>query len=162
MNPFFSGPQIVSLIVALAVLGLAVAGIVWVGRVIRGELGSSGTRGTDPRRPAAPKRVPPAMMKKEPIVHGQAAPPVPVAAVAAVVPVAPAAPALPADVPPAMRALLDAEKPRFWCPMCGTELQLPTFPPLVSRCSNCGKKSAIRAEEGGRYVVIVSPPPTLS
>jgi hypothetical protein len=158
-NAFFSGPQLVSLIIAFAVLGLAVAGILWMGRVIRGELGSSGTRGTDPRRPAAPKRVPPAMMKKEPIVRGQAAPAVPVAAV---VPVAPAARALPVDVPPAMRAILDAERPRFWCPMCGTELQLPTFPPLVSRCSTCGKKSAIRAEEGGRYVVNVSPPPKLS
>lgn len=173
MNAFFSGPQIVSLIIALALLGLALAGIVWVGRVIRGELGSSGTRGADSKGSATAKRVPPAMMRKEAVAQSQAAPAVPGAVVAPVVPAAPAAQAssvapvasaalaLASDIPPAMREILNAEKPRFWCPLCGTELQLPTFPPLVSRCSRCGMKSVIRAEEGGRYVVIVSPPPKL-
>ena len=69
------------------------------------------------------------------------------------------APALPADLPPGMVALLNAEKLRIWCPMCGTELHLPTFPPLLARCEKCGMKSAVRAEEGGRYVLNVSPPP---
>jgi DNA-directed RNA polymerase subunit RPC12/RpoP len=58
-----------------------------------------------------------------------------------------------------MLAILNAEKLRVWCSMCGTELQLPTFPPLLARCTNCGMKSAVRGEEGGRYVVLVSPPP---
>jgi hypothetical protein len=146
MNPFFSGPQIVSLFIALAVIGLAVAGILWVGRVIRGELGSPGGRDADPSKPGAPRHVSPAMNRPEPAVSKPSPP----------------AAAIAADVPPAMRAILDAEKLRVWCPMCGTELQLPTFPPLVSRCSTCGKKSVIRAEEGGRYVVIVSPPPKMS
>jgi hypothetical protein len=73
----------------------------------------------------------------------------------------PTPPALPADIPPAMLAILNAEKFRVWCPMCGTELKLPTFPPLLARCASCGMKSAIRGEEGGRYIVIVSPPPNL-
>jgi hypothetical protein len=112
-------------------------------------------------------------MRKEAVSQSQAAPAVPGAVVAPVVPAAPAAQAssvapvasaalaLASDILPAMREILNAEKPRFWCPLCGTELQLPTFPPLVSRCSRCGMKSVIRAEEGGRYVVIVSPPPKL-
>ena len=213
MNSIFSGPQLAYLIIALVVLGLAFAGIVWVGRTIRGELGSGGTRGGNSGGLNALAQVPPAMMK-EAIARGlvvpsqlagmtemertflfaslkqklaaaaaseAAAPPVaatktspiaapviapvaaPIAAPVASPPTPPApkapAPALPADIPPAMLAILNAEKLRVWCPMCGTELQLPTFPPLLARCTACGMKSAVRAEEGGRYVVNVSPPP---
>lgn len=199
MNAIFNGPPLAYLIIALVVLGLAFAGIVWVGRMIRGELGSGAARGGDPAGLAMLEQVPPAMMK-EAIARGLVVPsqlagmtaiertflfaslkqrlasteptaPVsaPVAAPTAVhvAPPTPApapmppAPALPAGVPPAMLAILNAEKLRVWCPMCGTELQLPTFPPLLARCTNCGMKSAIRSEEGGRYVVLVSPPPKL-
>jgi len=202
MNSIFSGPQFAYLIVAVIVLGLAFAGIVWVGRTIRGELGS-GSRGGSTGSLAMLEQVPPAMMKEAiarglvvpsqlagmtemertflfaslkqklaAAADGQAAappptpafaPPIMPAAVPAATPPEPArpAPVLPADLPPGMVALLNAEKLRIWCPMCGTELQLPTFPPLLARCANCGMKSAVRSEEGGRYVVNVSPPPKL-
>jgi hypothetical protein len=210
MNSIFSGPQLSYLIIAVIVLGLAFAGIVWVGRMIRGELGSGSARGGNSGSLNALAQVPPAMMK-EAIARGLVVPsqlagmtemertflfaslkqklatvaakegtaPVVVAAaptthVAAAIaapiaaPVAPptaaptpVAPAMPADIPPAMLAILNADKLRVWCPMCGTELQLPTFPPLLARCATCGMKSAVRAEEGGRYVVNVSPPPKL-
>jgi hypothetical protein len=195
MNANFSGPPLAYLIIALVVLGLAFAGIVWVGRMIRGELGSGAARGGDPAGLAMLEQVPPAMMK-EAIARGlvvpsqlagmtaiertflfaslkqrlaSTEPTAPVAAPTAVHVASPTsapapmppAPALPAGVPPAMLAILNAEKLRVWCPMCGTELQLPTFPPLLARCTNCGMKSAVRSEEGGRYVVLVSPPPKL-
>ena len=197
MNSLFSGPQIASLVISIVVLGLAALGMVWVGRMIRGALGSGAERGGDPMGLAALEQITPAMMKEAIarglVVPSQLAAMTPMerkfvfaslkqklaaaaaaealAAAHAAPPVAPAAQApapkpssaaLPADVPPGMLALLNAEKVRAWCPMCGTELQLPTFPPLLARCTNCGMKSAIRAEEGGRYVVNVSPPPKLS
>ena len=212
MNSIFSGPQLAYLIIAVIVLGLAFAGIVWVGRTIRGELGSGAAHGGSTGSLAMLEQIPPAMMK-EAIARGlvvpsqlagmtemertflfaslkqklaaaartEGAPPAahttaPAPAVApAVAPAAapivahppashaaPApprpAPALPADLPPGMVALLNAEKLRVWCPMCGTELQLPTFPPLLARCGSCGMKSAIRSEEGGRYILNISPP----
>ena len=236
MNAIFSGPQLAYLLIALVVLGLAFAGIVWVGRMIRGELGPGASRGGNSAGLAMLGQISPAMMKEaiakglvvpsqlagmteaermflfaslkqklapaapvvpaaEPDVVPVVAPVAPVVAplapvvaplapvVAPVAPVAPVAapvtapavvpvvppspaqkptpPALPADIPPAMLAILNAEKFRVWCPMCGTELKLPTFPPLLARCASCGMKSAIRGEEGGRYIVIVSPPPNL-
>jgi hypothetical protein len=190
MNSIFSGPQFAYLIIAAAVFGLALAAIVWVGRTIRGELGSGAARGGNSGSLAMLEQIPPAMMK-EAIARGLVVPsqlagmtemertflfaslkqkltsvsdsaPAPVApkAPAAVAPHSPA-PTLPADLPPAMAAMLNAEKLRVWCPMCGTELQLPTFPPLLARCATCGMKSAIRTEMGGRYIVNVSPPPKL-
>lgn len=201
MNSIFSGPQLAYLVFALVVLGLGFAGIVWVGRIVRGELGSDAARGRDSDGLAGLamlEQIPPAMMK-EAIARGLvvpsqlagmtnaertflfaslkqklsanvgADPPAPPAAwvepAGSSVPTAAAAAtrppdaALPADLPPAMLAILNAEKLRVWCPMCGTELQLPHFPPLLARCANCGMKSAIRSEEGGRYTLIVSPPP---
>jgi hypothetical protein len=198
MNSLASGPQLAYLIIALVVLGLAVAGMLWVGRTIRGELRTGAARGADPGGLAMLEQIPPAMMKeaiarglvvpsqlagmtamertflfaslRQKLAAGDQEP-----AVAAAVPVAapvtppvpspaptPPSPVLPADVPPGMLAMLNAEKLRVWCPMCGTELQLPSFPPLVARCTHCGMKSAIRAEEGGRYVVNVTPPPKLT
>lgn len=176
-----NGPQFVYLVIAFIVLGLAIAGMVWVGKVIRGELGSGAERGANNAGLAMLEQISPAMMK-EAIAKGLVVPsqlagmtemertflfaslkqqlaPSPAPAPAAAP--RPAA-VVPADVPPAMLAILNAEKFRAWCPMCGTELQLPTFPPLLARCTNCGMKSAIRNEEGGRYVVIVSPPPKVS
>jgi hypothetical protein len=196
MNAILSGPQFAYLFIALVVLGLAFAGIVWVGRMIRGELGPGASRGGDSAGLAMLGQISPAMMKeaiaKGLVVPSQlagmteaermflfaslkqklaaaavapAAAPVAAPAVVPVVPPAPAQepalPALPADIPPAMLAILNAEKFRVWCPMCGTELKLPTFPPLLARCAICGMKSAIRSEEGGRYIVNVSPPPKL-
>lgn len=199
MNSIFSGPQFAYLIVAVIVLGLAFAGIVWVGRTIRGELGGGAARGGNTGSLAMLEQIPPAMMKeaiarglvvpsqlagmtemertflfgslKQKLAAAQtetpAAPPMP-ASVPAPVPVAPAAtatpvpPSLPADLPPAMAALVNAEKLRIWCPMCGAELQLPTFPPLLARCGKCGMKSAVRKEEGGRYILNISPPPKTS
>ena len=196
MNSIFSGPQFGYLIIAVIVLGLSFAGIVWVGRTIRGELGSGAARGASGGSLNMLAQVPPAMMKeaiarglvvpsqlagmtemertflfaslKQKLAAGSAATPAapvvePAAApvVTAIAPSAPTAPAsaLPPDLPPAMVAILNADKLRVWCPMCGTELQLPTFPPLLARCSSCGMKSAVRSEEGGRFVVNVSPPP---
>jgi hypothetical protein len=180
MNSASSGSQFVYLIIAVVVLGLSFAGIVWVGRMIRGELGASGQRGANSAGLAMLEQISPAMMK-EAIAKGLVVPsqlasmteaermflfaslkqklattqmPVPAPK--------PPAPPLPADLPTGMVAMLNSEKLRVWCPMCGTELQLPTFPPLIARCTNCGMKSAIRTEEGGRYVVNVSPPPKLS
>lgn len=222
MNSIFSGPQLAYLIIAVIVLGLAFAGIVWVGRTIRGELGSGAARGGSGGSLAVLEQIPPAMMKEAiarglvvpsqlagmtemertflfrslkqklalaPQTEGQTAgagggdatapAALPVAARVAPPAVAPnaapiAAPApvatspshsgaaLPADLPPGMIALLNAEKLRIWCPMCGTELQLPTFPPLLARCGKCGMKSAVRKEEGGRYTLNISPPPKTS
>jgi hypothetical protein len=201
MNALFSGPQLAYLIIAFVVLGLAFAGIVWVGRMIRGELGSGTARGDDAAGLSMLEQVPPAMMK-EAIARGLVVPsqlagmtqvertflfaslkqklaaatqpaavepPVaPTVARTAASPVVPPPPAakpqavIPADIPTGMAAILNAEKFRAWCPLCGTELQLPTFPPLLAKCATCGMKSAIRTEEGGRYVVIVSPPPKLT
>ncbi len=202
MSTVFSGSQLVYLIIAFVVLGLSFAGIVWVGKTIRGELGASGQRGANNAGLKMLEQISPAMMK-EAIAKGlvvpaqlasmteaermflfaslkqklaatqpeSTAPVVAARAVAAPEPAPSPAPslpaakltaiALPADIPAGMAALLNAEKFRAWCPMCGTELQLPTFPPLLARCTNCGMKSAIRQEEGGRYVVNVSPPPKL-
>ena len=194
MNSILSGPQFAYLIIAVVVLGLAFAGIVWVGRTIRGELGSGASRGGSGGSMAMLEQIPPAMMK-EAIARGLVVPtqlagmtemertflfaslkqklaaakgetpapaatnsPAPVAARPPAPPVHPV-PALPANLPPGMVALLNAEKLRIWCPMCGTELQLPTFPPVLARCGKCGMKSAVRSEEGGRYIVNVSPPP---
>jgi len=208
MNAIFSGPQLAYLLISLVVLGLSFAGIVWVGRMIRGELGPGASRGGDSAGLAMLGQISPAMMKEaiaqglvvpsqlagmteaermflfaslkqklaaatvapaaEPVVVPVVVPvaaPITAPAVVPVVPPAPAQkptpPALPADIPPAMLAILNAEKFRVWCPMCGTELKLPTFPPLLARCATCGMKSAIRSEEGGRYIVNVSPPPKL-
>ncbi len=191
MNSLFSGPQLAYLIIAVIVLALAFAGIVWVGKMIRGELGSAGARGGDPAGLAMLEQIPPAMMK-EAIARGLVVPaqlagmsemertflfaslkqklatsspasvPAPVAAPVPVAPPAPVAATIPVPLPPAMASILDAEKLRVWCPMCGTELPLPVFPPLIARCSNCGMKCAVRADEGGRYVVNVSPPPKIS
>ncbi len=202
MSSIFSGPQLSYLIIAVVVLGLAFAGIVWVGRTIRGELGGGATGGATPAGLKMLEQIPPAMMK-EAIARGLVVPAQlagmsdmertflfaslkqklagEIAAVAAPIATAPAAqaapitppitapitphvpaPAIAVDIPAAMQAILSADKLRVWCPLCGTELQLPTFPPLLARCANCGMKSAVRAEEGGRYVVIVSPPPKLS
>ncbi|MGH7653824.1 MAG: hypothetical protein ACREN6_04090 [Gemmatimonadaceae bacterium] len=204
MNSIFSGPQFAYLIIAFIVLGFAFAGIVWVGRTIRGELGAGSARGGSGGGLTMLEQIPPAMMK-EAIARGLVVPsqlagmtemertflfaslkqklaaaaaaaandapisaaaapvpaPAPVAAPVAAPALAPkpVTPALPADIPPAMLAILSAEKLRVWCPMCGTELHLPTFPPLLARCEKCGMKSAVRAEEGGRYVLNVSPPP---
>jgi hypothetical protein len=203
MNSAFSGSQFVYLIIAFVVLGLSFAGIVWVGKMIRGELGASGQRGANAAGLAMLEQISPAMMKeaiakglvvpsqlasmteaermflfgslKQKLAAAQTAPGAPGAVTAPVAAPAaaaapppppphapkPAAPIIPADLPAGMAALLNAEKFRAWCPMCGTELQLPAFPPLLARCTSCGMKSAIRQEEGGRYVVIVSPPPKL-
>jgi hypothetical protein len=204
MTSFFSGPQAAYLAIAVIVLGLSFAGIVWVGRMIRGELGSGAPRTGDAFGASMGEQIPPAMMKdaiaKGLVVPSQlagmtpmertflfaslkqklaAAPGAPVAQVTALVappvaaavvapalpPVAAAPPApkptatLPADIPPAMLAILNAEKLRVWCPMCGTELQLPAFPPLLAKCGGCGMKTAVRVEEGGRFVLNVAPPP---
>lgn len=200
MNSIFSGPQFAYLIVAVVILGLAFGGIVWVGRMIRGELGAGASGGGDPSGLGAMGQVPPAVMK-EAIARGLVVPSqlagmsemertflfaslkqklsatAPAAApspLADAVPISapplpparpstPSAPppvqALPPDLPAGMAALLNAEKLRVWCPMCGTELQLPTFPPMLARCSTCGMKSAVRSEAGGRFVINISPPP---
>jgi len=73
LNAIFSGPQLAYLLIALVVLGLAFAGIVWVGRMIRGELGSGAARGGDPAGLAMLEQVPPAMMK-EAIARGLVVP----------------------------------------------------------------------------------------
>jgi hypothetical protein len=187
MNSIFSGPQLAYLIIAVVVLALAFAGIVWIGKMIRGELGSSGARGGDPAGLAMLEQIPPAMMK-EAIARGlvvpaqlagmsemertflfaslkqklAAAAPTPVAAPTPITTPTPTVAPIPAAIPPALASLRDAEKLRVWCPMCGTELALPVFPPLIARCTNCGMKCAVRADEGGRYVVNVSPPPKIS
>lgn len=189
MSSLFGGPQFAYLLVALAVLGLAFAGIVWVGKTIRGELGTGNSRSREPAGPGALERVPPPVMK-EAIARGLVVPaqlaamseteraflfasleqklaagaPAEAPAHAAPAPAPapahqPAASRPPADVPAAMRAILEKEKLRAWCAMCGTELELPAFPPLIARCASCGMRSAIRPEEGGRYVVNLSPPP---
>src|SRR5471030_876789 len=172
MNSASSGSQFVYLIIAVVVLGLSFAGIVWVGRMIRGELGASGQRGANSAGLAMLEQISPAMMKeaiakglvvpsqlasmreaermflfaslKQKLAAAQTESVVPREAPAIPAP-KPPAPPLPADLPAGMTAMLNAEKLHVWCPMCGTELQLPTFPPLIARCTNCGMKSAIRS-----------------
>jgi hypothetical protein len=192
MNLTTHGSQFVYLIIAFVVLGLSFAGIVWVGRTIRGELGAAGQRGGNSAGLAMLEQISPAMMKeaiarglvvpsqlanmteaermflfaslKQKLAAAQTEPSVAATPPAAPAPIAastPIAAAMPANIPAGMAAILNAEKLRVWCPMCGTELQLPIFPPLLARCANCGMKSAVRQEEGGRYVLIVSPPPKL-
>ncbi len=81
----------------------------------------------------------------------------------------PGAPAAPLVAPARPRALDGSEFGlaavpaseilRIHCPMCGDRLDLPALVPLVARCERCGAKSAVRDEEGGRFVIIVSAPP---
>jgi hypothetical protein len=189
VHTFFSPQVITNLVVAVVVLGLAIAGIAWFGHVVRGELGRGASRAGGGALAASLEMIPPALMK-EAIARGMVSPsqlaamsdqertfllaslkqklaadspstpergvaqvrqvttPAAPGAPAAVAPAtpapatpapatpAPATPALPADLPPAMQAMLSAERLRVWCPMCGTELQLPTFPPMVARCAH--------------------------
>jgi hypothetical protein len=46
---------------------------------------------------------------------------------------------------------------RVFCPSCGGPLTLPAFPPYIAHCDHCGAKAALREEDGGRYVLIVTP-----
>jgi hypothetical protein len=64
MSPAFSGSQFVYLIIAFVVLGLSFAGIVWVGRMIRGELGPRGQRGANAANLTMLEQISPAMMKE--------------------------------------------------------------------------------------------------
>jgi hypothetical protein len=164
MNSASGGQLLAYLLVAIVVIVLAFGGIAWAGRKFRGELGSKSAppRG-GPVGPDAPEQIPPAMVK-EAIARGLVVP----AQLAGMTPeertffFASLKEKLAPTAPPALPSIFNAERLRAWCPMCGTELQLPTFPPLLARCASCGMQSAIRAEEGGRYVVIVSPSPKLS
>lgn len=51
----------------------------------------------------------------------------------------------------------DRERLSVWCPLCGTALKLPAFPPMVAFCASCGARTAVRDDSGaGRYVINVA------
>jgi hypothetical protein len=182
MTSSISGQQAVYLIIAIGVVGAAFVAIAWAGKTMRGELGATGARPAPPAHPSTAEQIPSAIMK-EAIARGMVQP----AQLAAMTPVEraflfaslkeklaaggvgtpvapPVAPPVAVHVSaratPVIPATFGDEKLRVWCPMCGTELQLPAVPPLVAQCANCGMKSAVFSEGRGRYTLTISPPPT--
>jgi hypothetical protein len=173
MTSHFNGQQAVYLAIAIAVVVFAFIAIAWVGRTIRGELGPTTERQGAASRASTTDQIPPGMMK-EAIARGMVQP-AQLAAMtqaeraflfaslkqklAAPDAVTPGA-TLAADVTPATATTAttaNVEQLRVWCPMCGTELRLPAFPPLFAGCVHCGMTSAVRREGDGRYTVSVSP-----
>jgi hypothetical protein len=169
---------------ALFMFGGAWALIKWVGRTIRDELGPGANRADAPFLPMHVDNVPPALVK-DAIARGlvtsvQLAGMKPMerefvfaslrerlAAPAAAATGATGATAPPSPPAPARHAIDGAEfgmasmpandTLRVHCPICGDPLDLPAFVPFVGHCKRCGAKTVVREEEGGRYVLSVTP-----
>lgn len=75
-------------------------------------------------------------------------------------PAAPPSPRPAMTQPPSPRdapRIPDRERLKLWCPLCGTSLNLPAFPPMVAYCASCGARTAVRDDSGaGRYVMNVA------
>jgi hypothetical protein len=89
--------------------------------------------------------------------------------IAALAPPPSAAPVAPAAPPPAAPHLMNAalfgaatmpesEGLKVHCPWCGTKLGLPSSPPHVAFCDQCGAKTAVRTEDQGRIIINSAPP----
>jgi hypothetical protein len=52
----------------------------------------------------------------------------------------------------------ETDTPRVYCPCCGVRLQMPSFPPYVAFCEQCGAKTAVRTEDQGRLIINTAPP----
>ena len=183
MSTWFDQPQSRFLVAAIVTLSLAAVVIKWAGTLLRGQLGAGGSRGAGDFRTDMTANVPPALMRealeKGLVTAGQ------LARMSAIErqflfaslsgklgrgEAAPEAPPLP--LPSALMPTDDAESarlaaalaregPKVHCPGCGTRLELPAFPPLVSTCRQCGTRSAVRNEEGDRYILNVTRPKSL-
>lgn len=178
-------PQLEYLGIALFFLGASYGIIKWVGHTIRDQLGPGVTRGQQPFVPEPADAVPAPLVKlaielwlvtpaqlagMTPMerqflmasLKDKLAPPGdPPAA-------GPAAPgAKPGTRPAAPRAIDAAEfgmaempandRLRIHCALCGEVLDLPAFAPYVGHCARCGARTALREDEGGRYMLNVTP-----
>lgn len=123
MTASSGGPQLLYVVIAIVVLALAFAGIVWVTRTIRGELGPGATKSADAASFAMLEQVPPAVMK-EAIARGLVVPSqlAGMTAMERTFLFASLKKKLetPAAAPPA------ETRPHVKCPSCGTEFEVPT------------------------------------
>jgi hypothetical protein len=118
MTSSSGSPQLVYVVIAIVVLALAFAGIVWVTRTIRGELGPGAAKGGDAAGLALLEQVPPAMMK-EAIARGLVVPSQ-LAGMTAV-----ERTFLFASLKRKLAAPAAEARPHVKCPSCGTEFELP-------------------------------------
>jgi hypothetical protein len=179
LSSVFDGPQLKYLGTAVFMLGVSYAIIKWVGRTLRDQIGPGMNRTGSTLFSSPADTLPPALIR-EAIDRGL----VTTAQLAAMPPMerqflfatlqhkftmesrSPAAgavaraPQAPHPMPGAefgLAAVPANEILRVFCPSCGGPLTLPAFPPYVAHCDHCGAKAALREEDGGRYVLIVTP-----
>ncbi len=159
MTSFFDGPQARFLGVAVFMLGLAYGIIKWVGRTLREQLGPGMIRDAEPFTKAMVDNVPQALVRQA-IERGLVTP----AQLAGMSPMERqfVLASLGEKLAPAMNgaefglAAVPANgKMCVHCPLCGEQLVLPAFAPFVAHCERCGARSAVREDEGGRYVINV-------
>ena len=179
MSAWFQHPQSRFVVAAIVTLTFAAIAIKWAGTMLRGQLGAGGSRSDGEFRTDMTANVPPALVRealeKGLVTAGQLAGMSEIerhflfaslssklGGADSVVP-APPLP-LPTALMPTddaesarLTAALTLEGPKVHCPGCGARLELPAFPPLVSTCRQCGTRSALRNDEGGRYVLNVTP-----
>lgn len=167
------------------ILGAAITAVVWVGRQVRGQLGP----GAKKPAPSLDRfdAIPPALVKqalerglvtsaqlatmtpverhfvlqavRKQIEGDAAAIAPPVASTSPAAPPPPRPPMTPPPSPGEASLVPDRARLTLWCPLCGTSLNLPAFPPMVAYCASCGAKSAVRDDSGaGRYVINVAAP----
>jgi hypothetical protein len=180
MSAWFDQPQSRFLVAAIVTLTFAAIVIKWAGSLLRGQLGAGVLRRAGDFRAGTTASVPPALVREaleKGLVTparlagmseterqflfaslgnklGGGGPAVPVPALPLPSPLMPTD-----DVESArLAAAFAREGPKVHCPGCGTRLELPAFPPLVSTCRQCGTRSALRNDEGDRYVLNVTPP----
>jgi hypothetical protein len=158
--------------IAIFMLGGAWGLIKWVGHTIRGQLGPGVNRADEPFLPSHVDNIPPAMVKdaiaRGLVTSAQLAGMTPMERQFVLAAMKDKLAAPDAAVSPAAHRAINAaefgmtsmpanETLRVRCPLCGDPLELPAFAPLVGHCARCGAKTVVRQEEGGRYVLIVTP-----
>jgi hypothetical protein len=200
MSAWFDQPQSRFLVAAIVTLAVAAIVIKWAGTLLRGQLGTGGSRSAGNFRADMTANVPPALVR-EALEKGLATPgqlagmsgierqflfaslsnklsgvesavrmpamplpaiPRPAVPLPAVLPppLPLPSPLMPTDDVESARlaAALAREGRKVHCPGCGSRLELPAFPPLICTCRQCGTRSALRNDEGDRYVLNVTPP----
>ena len=182
LSSLFDGPQLKYLGTAVFMLGVSYAIIKWVGRTLRDQIGPGMNR-TGAALFSSPADTTPPALIREAINRGlvttaqlAAMPPMerqflfatlqhklsmesrsPSAASGTAAARAPLAPQSMAGAEFGLASVPANEILRVFCPSCGGPLTLPAFPPYVAHCDHCGAEAALREEDGGRYVLIVTP-----